>query len=74
MKRLRFTQEQIIGMLKEHSAGAAAADLGRKHGISGAMFCKWRSEMAGWRSLTPSGCVFMQSSAGNPFSNSFWRF
>jgi putative transposase len=43
MKRSRFTQEQIIGVLKEQQAGAAAADLCRKHGISDATFYKWRS-------------------------------
>ncbi len=44
MKRSRFTQEQIIGVLKEHQAGAAAADLCRKHGISEATFYAWRSK------------------------------
>ncbi len=43
MKRSRFTQEQIIGVLKEHQAGAAA-DLCRKHGVSDATFYKWRSK------------------------------
>jgi hypothetical protein len=36
MKKSRFTQEQIIGILKEHHAGLSAADLCRKHGISDA--------------------------------------
>ncbi len=40
-------QEQIIGVLKEHQAGAAAADLCRKHGISDATFYKWRSKYGG---------------------------
>jgi len=47
MKRSRFTQEQIIGVLKEHQAGSAAADLCRKHGISDATFYKWRSKYGG---------------------------
>jgi putative transposase len=34
MKRWRFTQQQVIGVLKEHQAGARAADLFRKYGIS----------------------------------------
>jgi putative transposase len=34
MKRSRFTEEQIIGVLKEHELGAKTADLCRKHGIS----------------------------------------
>ncbi|GBQ43864.1 hypothetical protein AA18890_2074 [Komagataeibacter europaeus LMG 18890] len=38
MKKARFTQDQIIGILKEHQADATAADLCRKHGVSDAMF------------------------------------
>jgi putative transposase len=34
MKRARFTEDQIIGVLKEHEAGAKTADLARKHGVS----------------------------------------
>jgi putative transposase len=47
MKRSRFTQEQIIGVLKEHQTGASAADLCRKHGISDATFYTWRSKYGG---------------------------
>ena len=47
MRRSRFTQEQIIGLLKEHQAGAAVADLCRKHGISDATFYAWRSKYGG---------------------------
>ena len=47
MKRSRFTEEQIIGILKEHQAGMSAADLCRKHGISDATFYKWRSRYGG---------------------------
>lgn len=47
MKRGRFTEEQIIGILKEHQAGLSAADLCRKHGISDATFYKWRSKYGG---------------------------
>jgi putative transposase len=41
MKRNRFTEEQIIGILKEHEAGLAVADLCRKHGVSDASIYKW---------------------------------
>ena len=47
MKRSRFSEEQIIGILKEHQAGLSAADLCRKHGISDATFYKWRSKFGG---------------------------
>ena len=42
MKRTRFTEEQIIGILREHEAGAATSDVCRKHGISSATFYKWK--------------------------------
>ncbi|GAA4498522.1 hypothetical protein GCM10023158_21460 [Gluconacetobacter tumulicola] len=47
MKKARFTQDQIIGILKDHQAGATAADLCRKHGISDATFYTWRSKYGG---------------------------
>lgn len=47
MKRSRFSEEQIIGILKEHQAGLTAAELCRKHGVSDATFYKWRSKYGG---------------------------
>lgn len=47
MKRNRFTQEQIIAVLREHEAGAKAADLARKHGISEATLYNWKSKYGG---------------------------
>ena len=47
MKRIRFTEEQIIGVLKEHELGAKTADLCRKHGISEATFYNWKSKFGG---------------------------
>lgn len=47
MKRKRFTEEQIIGVLKEQEAGAKTADLCRKHGISEATFYNWKSKFGG---------------------------
>jgi putative transposase len=55
MKRSRFTQEQITGVLKEHQAGVTVADLCRKHRISDATFYTWRSKHGGMRCPTPSG-------------------
>ena len=47
MKRSRFTEEQVIGILKEHQAGLSASELCRKHGISDATFYNWRSKYGG---------------------------
>ena len=47
MKRKRFREEQIIGMLKEHDPGVKTADLCRKHGISEATFYNWKSKYGG---------------------------
>ena len=47
MKRARFTEEQIIGVLKEHEAGAKTADLARKHGGSGATLYNWKAKING---------------------------
>ena len=47
MERSRFTEEQIIGVLKEHQAGLSAAELCRRHGISDATFYNWRSKYGG---------------------------
>ncbi len=47
MPRRRFTEEQIIGVLKEAAAGAKTADLCRQHGISDATFYTWKAKYGG---------------------------
>jgi putative transposase len=47
MKRSRFTEDQIIGILKEHEAGISVADLCRKHGVSDATVYKWKAKYGG---------------------------
>ena len=47
MKRIRFTEEQIIAVLREHDGGAKTADLARKHGISEATLYNWKAKYGG---------------------------
>jgi putative transposase len=47
MKRSRFSEEQIIAVLKEQEAGMATADVCRRHGISSATFYKWKAKYGG---------------------------
>jgi putative transposase len=47
MKRKRYTEEQIIGILKAHEAGAKVSDVIRQHGISEQSFYRWKSKFGG---------------------------
>ena len=47
MKRSRFTEEQIIGILREQETGVPVADLCRKHGLSSPTFYKWKAKFGG---------------------------
>ena len=47
MRKSRFSDEQIIAILKEHDAGRPTAEICRQHGISGATFYKWKSKLGG---------------------------
>lgn len=47
MRRSRFSEEQIIGILREQEAGLKTAEVCRKHGISDATFYKWKAKYGG---------------------------
>jgi putative transposase len=47
MKRSRFSEEQIIGILKEQEAGMPTVEVCRRHGVSPATFYKWKSKFGG---------------------------
>ena len=47
MKRARFTEEQIIAVLREQEAGIPTAEVCRKHGVSSATFYKWKAKYGG---------------------------
>jgi putative transposase len=47
MKRSRFSEEQVIAILKEQEAGMATADVCRRHGVSSATFYKWKAKFGG---------------------------
>jgi putative transposase len=47
VKKSRFSEEQIVGVLKESEAGVETAELCRKHGISGQTFYRWKAKYGG---------------------------
>lgn len=47
MRKSRYTEEQIIGFLKQAEAGMPIAELGRRHGFSDARLVKWRAKFGG---------------------------
>lgn len=57
MKHKRFSDEQVISVLKEHEAGAKVDELCRRHGVSTATFYTWRKKYGGTEASDASGCA-----------------
>lgn len=51
MKKSKFSEHQIIQILKQGEGGMMVADLCREHGISAATYCKWKAEYGGMEAL-----------------------
>ena len=66
MKRSRFTEDQIIGMLKEHETGISVADLCRKHGVSDATVYKWKAKYGGMDVSEAKRLKALEDENGNP--------
>ena len=49
MRKSRYTEEQIVGIIQEYAAGAKASELCRRHGMSDATFYKWKAKYGGLR-------------------------
>jgi putative transposase len=57
MKRSRFSEEQVIAILKEQESGVSTADVCRLHGISSATFYKWKAKFGGLEVSDERGSV-----------------
>ena len=67
MKRSRFTEDQSIGILKEHEAEVSVADLCRRHGVSDATVCKLKAKYGGLDVSNWAGARFLETASSATF-------
>lgn len=72
MKRNMFTEEQIIGVLKEHEAGIPIAELCRKHGVSSASIYKWKAKYGGMDVSEAKRLKALEEENNRPHSRLGW--
>ena len=60
MKQSRFSEEQIIGILREQESGIAVKELCRKHGVSSPTFYKWKAKFGGMDVCECSATIWMR--------------
>ncbi len=70
MRKSRYTEEQIIGFIKQADAGVSVADLCRREGCGTAMFYKWQAKFGGMGVSEARRCVSW--SLRTPSSRSYW--
>ena len=73
MKRTIRTEEQIIGILQEHEAGAKCADLCRKHGMSEGTFYAWKAKYSGMTVSEAKRLKALDRAIGAPLVQAQWR-
>lgn len=65
MKRSRFKEEQIIGIPREQEAGVATAEVCRRHGVSSAIFYKWKARFGGSDATAGPGRHLLRTDRGD---------
>src|SRR5579872_4414069 len=65
VRKTRFSEEQIIAILKEGEAGVEPGELCRRHGITRGSLYRWKAKYAAWRSARPSACGLWKRRTGD---------